>query len=329
MNLQFLHLLESAATAPAQFFLASLWQGLLLAGAAWLGITLAPALIRRIAPSRVAGIAPRTRFLLWMIVLALSVVVPLFTFLPALLHGGAGPSGFATAAQAGGLTVPQIPAIWALAILGAWALASVFSLERLIENGWRLHSLVRRSMPLPAGQVAPELLAQLAIATPRRVELRLTRGIDGPVAAGFFHPVVLIPDWLAGKLSPAELNQIVMHELAHLERRDDWTNLLQKILRAFFPLNPALLWVEQQLCREREMACDDAVLSRMTVPREYAACLTNLAEKRILRNLQSLAPGAWQRRSELAKRVHRILKHKSILLLTLYCYLFMITSQVT
>ena len=105
----------------------------------------------------------------------------------------------------------------------------------------------------------------------------------------------------------------MVHELAHLGRRDDWTNLLQKLFRALFPLNPALFMAERQLCWEREMACDDAVLDASISPKAYATCLTSLAEKRLLRRTHSLAPGAWQRRSELAERVHRILERKGAL----------------
>lgn len=311
MNLQLLHLLESAAMTPAQFFLASLWQGLLLAGAAWMGMEAWTAITRRLAPRPVSGIAPRTRFLLWMIVLVLAVVVPLSTFLPGMLQSH--PRGTLIAPAAAGLTIPapQLSAVWAAVILFVWGLASLFCLARLIVNGWRLRFLARNSRPF-SSDVPAALRAQLA-AIARRVELRISGQIDAPVAAGFFHPAIVIPDWLAERLTPEELNQVVMHELAHLQRGDDWTNLLQKFVCALFPLNPALLWVERRLCREREMACDDAVLAAAVAPRDYAACLTGLAEKRMLRNQHALAPGAWQRRSELAERVHRILKHRRAL----------------
>jgi len=312
MNFQLLHLIESAAMAPAQFFLASLWQGLLLAGTAWMGMEAWTAIMRRLAPQPISGIAPRTRFLLWMIVLVLAVVVPLSTFLPGLLQSHSVGIPIASASSRAALWVPQLSAVWAAVILFAWGLASLFCLARLVVNGWRMHLLARNSKPF-CNEAPAALRAQLAAATARRVELRVSGHVDAPVAAGFFHPAIVIPDWLAERLTPAELNQVVMHELAHLQRGDDWTNLLQKFVCALFPLNPALLWVERRLCREREMACDDAVLAAAVAPRDYAACLTSLAEKRMLRNLHALAPGAWQRRSELVDRVHRILKHRRAL----------------
>ncbi|MEI4861539.1 M56 family metallopeptidase, partial [Klebsiella pneumoniae] len=81
----------------------------------------------------------------------------------------------------------------------------------------------------------------------------------------------LIPDWLFARMTAGELEQIVMHEAEHLRRRDDWTNLLQKLCLVLFPLNPALVWMERRLCREREMACDEGVIRMTRAPRAYAA----------------------------------------------------------
>jgi hypothetical protein len=128
---------------------------------------------------------------------------------------------------------------------------------------------------------------------------------------GFFRPRILFPAWLLERLSPAELEQVILHEAEHLRRRDDWTNLIQKLALVLFPLNPALIWIERQLCHEREMACDDAVVRVTGKPRAYAACLTSLAERGLERRREALSLGAWRRRPELVGRVHRLLKQGS------------------
>ena len=84
--------------------------------------------------------------------------------------------------------------------------------------------------------------------------------------------------------------------MEHLRRRDDWINLVQKLGLVLFPLNPALLWIEQRLCKERELACDDHVIQSTRAPKSYASCLVHLAEQRILNSRASLALGAWERR---------------------------------
>ena len=301
MGASLLHLTQFASMAPAQFFIASVWQGLLLTAAAWLALKAFPLIGIRISPG--------TRFVLWMIVFILSAALPF----SALFEGQ---SLFAEPHKTGALfSAPHLPAIWAVAIVGVWALASLLSMGQLLWNIYRLDMLARTSTPLPVEALSSELQALLensrsARQASRPVDICLSDRIDSPVVIGFFRPAVVIPRWLWRKLTPSEMNQIMMHELAHLERRDDWTNLLQKFLRALFPLNPALLLAERQLCWEREMACDDAVLDAAINPKEYATCLTSLAENKLLRRVQSLAPGAWQRHSELVDRVHRILAHK-------------------
>jgi beta-lactamase regulating signal transducer with metallopeptidase domain len=295
MGADLLHFAQGAATGPAEFLIASIWQGLLLSSAAWICLKAVPRL------------APKTRFGLWMIVFLLAALLPLTAFFrapAAAISATHAPAHFAAA---------HLNAGWALVLSGLWLFTSLFSLSRLFSSAYRLRRLARTSTPVDLSSLNGPLVCNLASSAGRPVPVRLSRRIDTPMAVGFFRPAILVPEWLWQKLTPAEMHQVIMHELAHLERRDDWTNLLQKLFRALFPLNPGLLWAERELCWEREMACDDAVLDAAVAPREYAACLTNLAEKRLLRRAQSLAPGAWRRRSELAERVHRILKHKGTL----------------
>jgi hypothetical protein len=128
---------------------------------------------------------------------------------------------------------------------------------------------------------------------------------------GFFSPRILIPEELFARLTTAEFGQIVLHEVGHLRRADDWINLLQKLSLVLVPLNPVLMWIERRLCLERELACDDDVLRLTKAPKAYATCLTNLAEHRLGQRLgwraAALSLGAWERKSELARRVHSIL----------------------
>jgi len=66
--------------------------------------------------------------------------------------------------------------------------------------------------------------------------------------------------------------------------------------------------VERRLCAERELACDDRVLRSNGARKAYAICLTHLAEYSMIRSSLSLVLGAWERQSELVRRVHRLLR---------------------
>jgi hypothetical protein len=109
------------------------------------------------------------------------------------------------------------------------------------------------------------------------------------------------------ELSSAELNQILLHELAHLRRWDDWTNLAQKIVKALFFFHPAVWWIEKRVSLEREMACDDAVLAESDDPRAYAECLVHLAERSVIRRGVALAQAAVGRIRQTTMRVAQIL----------------------
>jgi hypothetical protein len=124
---------------------------------------------------------------------------------------------------------------------------------------------------------------------------------------GFFKPVIVIPAWALRELPSDELNVILLHEFAHLRRWDDWTNLLQKMVRAIFFFHPAVWWIESRLSLEREMACDDQVLARTGNPRGYAQCLISLLEKSAARRGWAMAQALVHRARESSLRVAQIL----------------------
>ena len=128
-----------------------------------------------------------------------------------------------------------------------------------------------------------------------------------PTAIGLMKPALSIPGWVMQELSADELNQIVLHELAHLRRWDDWTNLAQKIVKALFFFHPAVWWIEQKVSLEREMACDDAVIAETESPRAYAECLAHLAEKTLIQRGVALAQAALGRIRQTSLRVAQIL----------------------
>ncbi len=193
---------------------------------------------------------------------------------------------------------------WGLALVLCWAVLSFVRAAALARSAARLRGILRRSAPVDTGGT----VCHRVLNTGRRpAKLCLSAEVDRPSVAGFVRPRVLIPTEMFERLLPAELEQIVRHEMEHLHRRDDWTNLLQKLSLVLFPLNPALVWLDLRLSVERELACDDGVLRQTRARKAYAACLTNLAAHSMVRRGASLALGAWERQTELARRVHRIL----------------------
>jgi beta-lactamase regulating signal transducer with metallopeptidase domain len=140
----------------------------------------------------------------------------------------------------------------------------------------------------------------------RRVSLRIAPDNGFPLTIGFRNPVVLIPETVAQNLEPQELEQIWMHELGHIQRRDDWTRLIQKTFEAILFFYPAVFWIGKQLDLQREIACDDMVLMKTGTARSYANCLTRLIELSSWRN-SALAPGALLSKSQFCRRIEMLL----------------------
>jgi hypothetical protein len=128
-----------------------------------------------------------------------------------------------------------------------------------------------------------------------------------PAAIGFWKRTIVLPAWTLRELPAQDLNVILLHEFAHLRRWDDWTNLIQKIVRALFFFHPAVWWIEQRISVEREMACDDAVLAETANPRGYATCLVSLLEKSLAERRWSMAQAAVHRAREASLRLAQIL----------------------
>jgi hypothetical protein len=140
----------------------------------------------------------------------------------------------------------------------------------------------------------------------RKVELKTVLTRQSPLLAGFLRPIILLPTQLAQPICKAQAEQILRHELAHVERRDDWINLIQQCIQAVFFFHPSVWWISRELSLEREIACDDHVLQQSGRSRSYALLLADLAAWTNKRPLL-LAPGVSTNKSQLQQRINMIL----------------------
>jgi len=261
----------------------SIPEGLLIAAFAWL--------LLRLAGRQNSG----TRFAVWFAALLGIAALP---FVPALHAGGS----FARAVHA----EVTLPGSWSAVIFGVWAAIALLASVRLVLGLWRVRSLRRNATLLRDIEPLVRNTVEECRAL-RSVEVCTSAEVRVPTAIGFFNPAILIPEWAVAELSSEELRAIVLHEFAHLRRRDDWTNLLQKVVRTVFFFHPAVLWIERRLSLEREMACDDAVLAETKNPNAYARCLVSLAERSFLKRSIAMAQAAISRTKDTSLRLAQIL----------------------
>jgi beta-lactamase regulating signal transducer with metallopeptidase domain len=242
-----------------------------------------------------------TRFNTWFSVLLAIVALPFlsesgfvashFRGLPLSLHGGI-----------------TLPTFWAGYLFAAWVIVASVLLFRLGLGLLRLRQLRRTFSDVDLASLDPEIAPILQdFGGSRRVKLSVSSDLAVPAAVGFFRPTIVFPAKLLPQLSTEEIKLILLHEFAHLQRHDNWTNLVQKIVKALFFFHPAVWWIENHLALEREIACDDIVLAQTAGPRVYASSLISFAEK--LHNARSLAlaQNLLSRMSHMSLRVTQIL----------------------
>jgi beta-lactamase regulating signal transducer with metallopeptidase domain len=205
---------------------------------------------------------------------------------------------------------------WAAGAFAAWATIASVLLVRLGLSLRHVMRLRQDCQEIEAGSLPAlkEAVQEFSNKRARCIQLLVSDDLRVPTALGFFRPAVVLPSWTLRDLSPDELRVIVLHELAHLRRWDDWTNLAQQFVKAIFFFHPAVWWIDSRLALEREIACDDMVLDRTASARTYAASLVSVAEKvmahtRVHRAL-ALAQGALGRVREVSERVAQILDTK-------------------
>jgi beta-lactamase regulating signal transducer with metallopeptidase domain len=125
-----------------------------------------------------------------------------------------------------------------------------------------------------------------------------------PMVIGHLKPLILIPVGLLTALPPVEIEAILVHELAHIRRRDYLVNLLQSLVEIIFFFNPAVLWLSALIRTERENCCDDIAVTQTSSKVNYIRALVSCQEYQLSAPAYAMAfPG---KRDQLVDRVKRM-----------------------
>ena len=193
---------------------------------------------------------------------------------------------------------------WRVWLVTIWGMGAVAIIMVLGHEMLRLHRLRSAALPLRSDALLAEAIrCALSIGLRRVPDVCLMQKDDGPLVIGFWRPAVMLPD--AFQSWPAERRRaVLLHEMAHVLRRDGLVQLLAALVCALHWLNPLALLLLKRLRHEAECACDDVVLgARMT-----AACYADhlLAVASGGRSASMLAPSMAQV-SGLRRRVQSVL----------------------
>ncbi len=265
-------------------------EGTVLVAAVWL--------LLRLVGQQNSG----TRFAIWFTALAGVVTLPF------LAGSGLGATHSRPLSAANLHNEILLPSSWAFYLFAAWVVGAGLLVLRLSVGLWRVCQIRRRCSTVELASLDPAAVEIFrGLVSSRRVQLCVSNDVAVPAAIGFFRPAIIFPAWLLPQLSTGEIKVILLHELAHLRRWDDWTNLAQKIAKAVFFFHPAVWWIENRLTLEREMACDDIVLTQTPSPKDYASSLISFAEKLHYARGLALAQALVSRMRHMSLRVTQIL----------------------
>ncbi len=95
-------------------------------------------------------------------------------------------------------------------------------------------------------------------------------GTIQPGVFGIFRPVLLLPEDIFHRLTPAQLSAVIAHELCHVRHRDNLIAVVQMLVETIFWFHPLVWWIGKRMIAERERACDEEVLRLGIEPNTYA-----------------------------------------------------------
>jgi beta-lactamase regulating signal transducer with metallopeptidase domain len=210
---------------------------------------------------------------------------------------------------------------WLNALPLVWAIGFAVLVLRLLAARWMLWNSERRGTVIwssanPSNSqaatpthdtiaaAASAACLQLAISRPVTVLLHAEKSI--PLVWGVFRSYLLLPstalDW-----SGEQLRSVLLHELAHVKRRDTLAQLLTQIACALHWFNPLVWLAAWRLGVERERACDDLVLASGVRPSAYAGHLLDVVTGHSPAHFSHSCGLAMARRSSLEGRLAAVL----------------------
>ena len=287
------------------------WQGAALAALAALLMTLC----RR----------AQARYAIAVVALVAMLVAPAGTFYVLTHANAASPESFEPVAQASRAMPRNISAAApsAASQLSRLRQSLPWPVEGWLVEAWLLgvaffglrsaggFLLLERERRKQSGTVSDRLLT-ICLALQHRLGLKRVirycecQWLQAPAVIGWFRPIVLLPVTALTGLSEDQLQSVIAHELAHIQRFDAFVNAFQIAVETLLFYHPAVWWLNKRIRVEREHCCDDTAVSLCGNPVEYARALTLMEE---WRSAPALAMAA--NRGPLSERIFRVLGLKS------------------
>ncbi len=294
------HWLETPlASAIGWTLFHSLWEGAIIGVALAILLSMARSARARYAAACLAMCAILICFGVTLLRLAPRNAIPGPAINPIALHWNSG-AMLADASEVSMRRVadflPWLVPFWMVGVV-------VFCFRHLAS--WALTLRLRRTGVWSAPDFWQERLRQLThrLRLLRPVELLESCLAEVPVVMGHIRPVILVPVGLLTGMPVAQIESVLLHELAHIRRSDYLVNMLQTSVESLLFYHPVVWWISGVIRTEREHCCDDLAVSLSGDAHEYAKALAALETSRWGASQTALAVTG----GNLVKRIRRLL----------------------
>jgi len=171
-----------------------------------------------------------------------------------------------------------MPSLWMVVLAVTYGCATLYFATRLAWGMWSTHVIQRRaeraSLPGAALRMWERCCAVFDLTD---VEVAISPAIAGPVTVGLWRSMLLLPPHFAERIQDADLNAVMAHECAHMQRRDFVKNLLYRMVSLPVAYHPLLWFTLARVAESREVVCDAMAAEAVEGEENYARSLLRLA----------------------------------------------------
>ncbi|NOY36834.1 MAG: hypothetical protein GXO83_04600 [Chlorobi bacterium] len=166
---------------------------------------------------------------------------------------------------------------WSVKIIFFWSLGVAFFGMKNLLSLWRIRMI--RKYAIPADQQWVQCLGELArkVGLKRNLGIMVHPGIRIPFVTGIFKPVILVPLSLLTGYTTGQIEAILIHELEHIRRFDLLARQVTLWIRTIYFYHPVIWWMDRLLENDRELCCDQVVVSHTGAPFVYARTLMKMS----------------------------------------------------
>lgn len=214
---------------------------------------------------------------------------------------------------------------WLISLIIIWVLGSIWRSIQILKSHLSTRNILTLATPIAQDAELQDLT---------RTPILISDKTVSPLVTGIFQPAIVLPKNLYQCLSYKQLAPIVLHELAHIHRKDIGLGIIQEFIAILFWWSPIMRIFNRNIHINRELACDLRAASQLQNGKSYAQSLLDSAKLMLTQNQNILAMGLFTHKKDLNYRIEQVLrmnhriKPKTFLIATL-CFSMSAATIVT